>query len=88
MTDSDRIAHLEARLDAMSHLVRNVLTALLVRGLLTRASVDHILKESAEALEDSHPGAHAELKGVGEQVPERLREAAGPGEDDDEYGGH
>ena len=88
-SQDDRIALLEARLEAMSSTIKNVLTTLVLHGLLTRPTVEQLLKESEQALAD-HPGARAEINSVREDLPNYIRAAAGTGEDDDhdEYGGH
>ena len=83
----DRIAHLEARLDAMSSTIKSVLTTLVLRGLLTKPAVEQILKESEEALAAS-PSAKREIESVREDLPNYLINAIGPVDDDDEHGGH
>jgi hypothetical protein len=87
-SQDDRIAHLEARIDAMSSTIKSVLTTLLLRGLLTKPAVEQILKESEEALANA-PGARQEIDSVREDLPNYLNKAIGPQDDDhDEYGGH
>ena len=82
--ESDRFERLEARLNAMSTLVKTVITTLLLRGLLTKAAVDQILKEAAIALGDS-PAGEAELQSVRADLPAHLRAAMGPAPDEDDH---
>ena len=85
-SQDDRIAHLEARIDAMSSTIKSVLTTLLLRGLLTKPAVEQILKESEEALASA--GSKQEIESVREDLPKYLDKAIGPQDDEDEYGGH
>jgi hypothetical protein len=86
--ETDRIARLEARLEVMSSTIKSVLTMLMLQGVLTRQTVEAILKESEEALAGT-PGAKQEIDAVREDLPNYLRTAIGPQDDDhDEYGGH
>ncbi|GEM_PF-1902634 len=88
-SQDDRIALLEARLEAMSSTIKNVLTTLVLHGLLTRPTVEQLLKDSEKALADQ-PGAQQELNSVREDLPKYISAAAGTDGDDDhdEYGGH
>jgi hypothetical protein len=87
-SESDRIARLEARLEALTSTLKSTLTMLMLQGVLTRPTVEAILKESEEALAGA-PGAKQEVEAVREDLPNYLRTAIGPQDDDhDEYGGH
>ena len=84
-SDAERIERLEARLDAMSELVKNVLTTLLLRGVLTKPVIDQILKDAAAALDGSRAGAGEALRSVREDLPRHLRAAMGPAPDEDDH---
>lgn len=83
--DEDRILAAEARLTALAGLVRGTLTTLVLRGLLNRASIDEMLKETADIMRahGAHPAAFDELAALSGDLPEYLREAMGPGPDPD-----
>ena len=53
-TDAERIAILEARVEALSATIKTVLTTLVLRGTLTKPAVDAILRE-AESLFSEAP---------------------------------
>lgn len=82
-TDADRIAALEARLDAMSATIKTVLTTLVLRGLLTMPAVEEILRE-AESLVPV-PAARAEIDTVRHDLPGVMRAAMGPAPDPDDH---
>jgi hypothetical protein len=83
-SDADRIATLEARVEAMSATIKTVLTTLVLRGLLTKPAVDAILRE-AESLAPA-PAARAEIESVRHDLPGVLRAAMGPESDPDDHG--
>lgn len=83
-TEAERIAILEARVEAMSATIKTVLTTLVLRGLLTRPAVDAILRE-AESLAPA-PAARAEIASVRHDLPGVLRAAMGPESDPDDHG--
>ena len=84
-TEAERIERLEARLDAMGALVRNVLTTLLLRGLLTKPVIEQILNDAAAAFDGSRAGVGEELRSVREDLPRRLRAAMGPEPDEHDH---
>jgi hypothetical protein len=87
-SEADRIARLEARIEAVSSTMKSVLTMLMLQGVLTRQTVEAILKESEQNLAAT-PGGQQEIEAVREDLPNYLRTAIGPQDDDhDEYGGH
>ena len=83
--EGDRIEAAEARVTALAALMRCALTALVLRGVLNKAAIDELLKESAEVLQahGAHPAAIEELKSLGGDLPDYLRAAMGPGPDPD-----
>ncbi len=83
--ESERIQHLEARLDAMNELMENVLTTLMLRGVLTRPTIEQIFKDSAEALKNGRAGALKALQSFHDELPAHLRVAMGPPPEDDEH---
>jgi hypothetical protein len=82
-TDADRIAALEGRVEALSATIKTVLTTLVLRGLLTKPTVDAILRE-AETLAPV-PAARAEIETVRHDLPGVLRAAMGPAPDPDDH---
>jgi hypothetical protein len=84
MTEAEKIAVLEARVEALSVTFKTVLSALVIRGLLTKASVDQILRDAEEAIH--HPRGTHELEGVRADLPHYIRHAMGPVPDDDDHG--
>lgn len=79
------LADLEARLAAMSALVKSVLTTLMLRGLLTRAEIAPLLADAEALMQSSSPAARAELQSIQRDLPGYLREAMGPEPDDDDH---
>lgn len=80
------VAELEARVAAMSALVKSLVTTLMLRGLLTRAEIAPLIAD-AEALmaPSSGPAAKAELASIRDDLPAYLREAIGPAPDPDDH---
>ena len=83
-TDADRIADLEARVEALSATIKTVLTTLVLRGLLTKPAVDAILRE-AESMVPVSAG-RAEIQTVRQDLPGVMRAAMGPQPDPDDHG--
>ena len=75
----------EARLDALSTMLKSTLTTLVMRGVLTKADIPTLVKESEIALGERgrHPAARAELRAIQDEMPSFLRTALGPEPDDD-----
>ena len=86
-SQADPLKRVEARVEAMSTTIKTVLTTLVMRGILTRADVEAILKDSEQALADA-PEALSEVASVREDFPKYMRAAIGEPDDDDEHGGH
>ena len=84
-TDAERIAILEARVEALSATIKTVLTTLVLRGTLTKPAVDAILRE-AESLFPQAPAARAQIQTVRDDLPGVLRSAMGPEPDPDDHG--
>lgn len=76
----------EARVDALSVLVKSTLTTLVMRGLLTKADIPALVQESEAALggDAAHPAARAELRSIRDEMPSYLRAALGPVPDHDD----
>jgi hypothetical protein len=83
-TDAEKIAALEARVEALSVAFKTILSAFVIRGLLTKASVEQILRDAEEAVH--HPHSAQELNAVRNDLPHYLRHAMGPVPDDDDHG--
>lgn len=79
--EAEKIAALEARVEALSVAFKTVLSAFVIRGLLTKASVEQILRDAEEAV--SHPHGAQELGNVRAELPQYMRHAMGPVPDDD-----
>jgi hypothetical protein len=86
-SEATHLKQLEARVEAMSTMIKTVLTTMVMRGILTRADVQAILHDSEQALAAT-PQAVGEVAAVREELPHYLRTAMGPPSDDDEHGGH
>jgi hypothetical protein len=80
-----RLMALEERVEALSSTVKTVLTTLMLRGLLTKAAVDEVLKESKDAIGPGHAEAEAELAHIKQDLPHYLRQAMGPEPDEDDH---
>ena len=83
--DQDRIEATEARVTALAALMRGVLTSLVLRGTLTGASIEEMLRETEGILRErgAHAAALGELKALRTDLPDYLRAAMGPGPDPD-----
>ena len=78
---------IEARIDALSVLVKSILTTLVMRGVLTKADIPALVQESEAALggRAAHPATRAELRSIQEDMPSYLRAALGPTPDHDDH---
>ena len=83
-TDADRIADLEARVEALSATIKTVLTTLVLRGLLTKPAVDAILREAESMVLVS--AGRAQIETVRQDLPGVMRAAMGPQPDPDDHG--
>ena len=84
-TPAAMTAELEARVAAMSALVKSLLTTLMLRGLLNRAEIAPLIADAEALMQASSPAAKAELRSIHADLPAYLREAMGPPPDDDEH---
>lgn len=84
--DAERWQAVEARVDALSSAVKSILTTLVLRGLLNKADLGVLLKETEVLMrqENRHPAALAELRGIEQEMPTYLRAAVGPPPDPDD----
>jgi len=78
----DRLQAMEARVEALNVLVKSALTTLVMRGVLTKADIPTLVRESEAALTARHPAAQAQLRSIQEDMPSFLRAALGPQPDD------
>ncbi len=78
-------AEFEARLSAMSALVKSLLTTLLLRGLLTRAEIAPLIADAEALMGTGADAAKTELRAIEADLPGYMREAMGPPPDDDEH---
>ncbi len=78
----EKIAQLEARVEALNATLANVLSTLVLHGLLTKATVDKLLADVA-ALSPQAGGQQVDaLKSA---YPLAMREAMGPPPDEDDH---
>ena len=86
VNDGDRLQAMEARLDALSAMLKSTLTTLVMRGTLTKADVPNLVRESEMAMGEKarHPAVRAELRAIKDDMPSFLRAALGPEPDHDE----
>jgi hypothetical protein len=85
--DTDRLAAIEARMTALSALMKSVISTFMIHGLLTRAEIAPLI-EQAEALMrpmTSPAAAVAELAAVEKELPQYMRANLGPPPDPDEH---
>jgi hypothetical protein len=83
-SDGERSRAVEARVEALSVLVKSTLTTLVMRGVLNKADIPALVQESEAALGAAHPAAQAELRSIREDMPSYLRAALGPAPDHDD----
>ena len=79
----DRIAALEARVEALNGTLASVLSMLVLHGVLTKPAVEQILaqvKASTPA-----PAAAAQVDTLQESYPAAMREAMGPPPDEHDH---
>ena len=74
---------LEGRVDALSAMLKELLTTLVMRNVLTKADIPTMIKE-CEAVIGSNAAATAELRSIQNDMPSFLRAALGPAPDPDE----
>ena len=76
----------EARIDALSAMLKSTLTTLVMRGVLTKADIPALVQETEVAMGERsrHPAARAELRSLMDDMPSFLRAALGPEPDHDD----
>lgn len=79
------IADMEARVAAMSALVKSLLTTLMLRGLLNRAEIAPLIADAEALMATGGVAGKAELNSIREDLPAYLREAMGPAPDPDDH---
>jgi len=77
-----KIAQLEARVEALNATVANVLSTLVLHGLLTKATVDKLLADVAAL--SPHAGGQ-QVDALKSAYPLAMREAMGPPPDEDDH---
>ncbi len=86
MNSDERIAQLEARVEALNATLANVLSTFILHGLLTKATVDQVLAQSAaQATLAATPAAASEVATLKAAYPAAIRQAMGPEPDDDDH---
>ena len=78
---------LEGRIDALSAMLKELLTTLVMRGVLTKADIPTMVKE-CEAVLGANPAGGTELRAIEDDMPSFLRAARGPAPDPDEDDDH
>ena len=87
---TERVRALEDRVEALGALLRNVLTTLMLRGILIRADLAVLLQDTAAAMggdaskPGAKPGAAEEIRAIAQDMPSYLRTAVGPPPDPDQ----
>lgn len=79
------IADMEARVAAMSALVKSLLTTLMLRGLLNRAEIAPLIADAEALMATGGTAGHAELNSIRADLPAYLRAAMGPAPDPDDH---
>jgi hypothetical protein len=80
-----RIAALEQRVEALSSTIKTVLTTLMLRGLLTKETVNQVLADAQVQVGLGQAHASAELAGIKQDLPHYMRQAMGPEPDEDDH---
>ena len=79
------IADMEARVAAMSALVKSLVTTLMLRGLLNRAEIAPLIADAEALMATGGAAGKAELKSLRADLPTYLRAAMGPEPDQDDH---
>jgi phage-related protein len=83
MSVEHKIAELEARIEAINATFANVLSTLVLHGVLTKPTVEQILAEARRVA--AGPAAASQVDALKESYPAAIREAMGPAPDDDDH---
>jgi hypothetical protein len=78
---------LGARIKVLEAVLDTLLSTLVLRGVVSRAEVDHILAECEGSLrrDSTHATALEQLNAVRKEVSEHIRAAQGSGGDDHDH---
>ena len=79
------IADMEARVAAMSALVKSLVTTLMLRGLLNRAEIAPLIADAEALMAAGGAAGQAELNSIRADLPAYLRAAMGPEPDQDDH---
>ena len=79
----EKIAELEARIEAINATFANVLSALVLQGVLTKPTVEQILAEARRMA--AGPAGASQVDALKEGYPAAIREAMGPPPDEDDH---
>ncbi len=86
MTSSeDKIAALEARVEALNGTLASVLSTLVLHGVLTKPAIDQIL---AQAKTGADAAGASQVEALQKEYPAAIRDAMGPPPDEDDDHGH
>lgn len=81
-----RIAELEARVAALSSMMKSMMTAFMIHGLLTKAEIAPLIAEAEALMKTTAAGAGKdELARLEADLPAYMRERLGPPPDPDEH---
>lgn len=75
----------DARITALSSMLKSLLTTLVLRGTLNKADIGALIDESLTVAGSDHPAIKAELLSFRRDLPAYLREAMGPEPDEDDH---
>jgi hypothetical protein len=81
----DRIVELEGRVDALNETLATVLSTLVLYGVLTKPTVEQILKQSKA---NAAPAGATQVDALQQSYPAAMRQAMGPAPDEDDDHGH
>ena len=75
---------LEGQVEALSAMLKELLTTLVMRNVLTKADIPTMVKQ-CEAVIGGNAAALAELRSIQSDMPSFLRAALGPAPDPDDH---
>lgn len=75
-----RIRDLEARVEALSSVMKSMLTTFVIRGIMSKADIPALLESAGEMLQEGEGRARvwAELNAIGETLPGYQSQRMGP----------
>ncbi len=85
--EAERLAALEARVEALSSLTKSLLTTFVLRGTLFKADMQPLIDTAAQMLEENADKARvvAELDRIGAALPGYQRARMGPEQSDADH---